>query len=157
MYRIKEVCPEDREGMHAFKTLFKEYKETLDIDLGFQHLDEEFKNLPGAYAPPTGCMLVAFSEIDPVGCVAVRQLGDDICEGKHLYVCPDFRSSGVGRALAIAGIDKARQIGYSRMRFDTVVAHKQANSLYRSLGCKEIEPYYSNPLPEALFLEIDIT
>jgi putative acetyltransferase len=110
--------------------------------------------LPGAYAPPSGRLLLATVNQEPAGCVALRQLGDGVCEMKRLWVRPPFRCLGVGRRLAEAIVDEARSIGYSCMRLDTVASMTAAIALYRRLGFVEISPYCGNPLPGAKFMEL---
>jgi GNAT superfamily N-acetyltransferase len=134
--------------------LFREYAEALGIDLRFQDFERELADLPGAYAPPAGRLLVALIQHQPVGCVALRKLAEGICEMKRLYVRPAFRGRGVGRTLAEAVIEEARRIGYERMRLDSLRSLKEATALYRSLGFGEIPPYTHNPIPDAVFLEL---
>lgn len=73
---------------------------------------------------------------------------------KRLWVRPNCRGNGLGRGLAIAVIDEARRIGYTAIRLDTVPSMVAAIPLYRSVGFVEIEPYTSNPIPGALFMEL---
>src|ERR1700675_155156 len=98
------------------RELFLEYAQSLGFSLCFQNFDQELANLPGGYAPPEGRLLLAESENQLAGCVALHQLEPDICEMKRLYLRPKFRGKGLGRALADHIIAEARQIGYQRMR-----------------------------------------
>jgi ribosomal protein S18 acetylase RimI-like enzyme len=133
------------------KTLFLEYAESLGFSLCFQGFDKEIQELPGAYAPPRGGLLLAASA---AGCIAVRPLTGDICEMKRLYVRPAFRGSGLGRSLVQAAIERARGMGYKAMRLDTLPVMERAIELYRDLGFREIGPYYVNPVQGALFFEL---
>jgi putative acetyltransferase len=141
---------------HA-RELFREYEAWLEVDLCFQNFDKELAELPGKYAPPDGRLLLAVENGKVAGCVALRKIGEGICEIKRLFLRPQFRGKGLGRQLAELIIAEAKQIGYQRMRLDTLPPKmNDAIALYRSLGFKEIEPYYDNPVPGAKFMELDL-
>ena len=139
------------------RVLFREYETWLNVDLCFQGFEKELAELPGAYASPTGRLLLAFENDQLAGCVALRRLSDDSCEMKRLFLRPQFHGRGHGRELAEHIIEEARAIGYRKMRLDTLSEQMgNAIALYRGLGFREIEPYYDNPVPGALFLELTL-
>jgi putative acetyltransferase len=139
------------------RELFLEYAGSLGFSLCFQNFDHELAALPGEYAPPEGRLLLAEWDGQLAGCVALHKLSDGICEMKRLYLRPQFRGKSLGRTLAERIIAEARQIGYGRMRLDTVEPiMKDAVGMYRSLGFAEIDPYCSNPIPGALYMELKL-
>ena len=139
------------------RELFVEYAQSLGFSLCFQNFDQELANLPGDYAPPDGRLLLAECDGQLAGCVALHKLEDSICEMKRLYLRSQFRGQGLGRALADRIITEARQMGYERMRLDTVEpVMKDAVRMYRSIGFREIAPYRSNPIAGALYMELQL-
>ena len=138
------------------RELFIEYADYLGIDLEFQNFDDELKTLLGDYAPPNGCILLAFFNKELAGCVALRPYKDKICEMKRLYVRQMYRGKGIGKALSKIIIEKATNISFYHMRLDTLPYMKEAITLYLSLGFKEIKPYRYNPFEDAKFFEIDL-
>ncbi|HET6177434.1 MAG TPA: GNAT family N-acetyltransferase [Candidatus Sulfotelmatobacter sp.] len=139
------------------RELFLEYAQSLGFSLCFQNFDKELAGLPGDYAPPEGRLLLAEYEGQLAGCVALHKLADDICEMKRLYLRPQFRGKALGRALADRMINEARQIGYQRMRLDTVEpVMKDAVAMYRKIGFVEIAPYCANPIAGALYMELEL-
>ena len=107
--------------------------------------ENELRNLPGEYTPPTGRLLLAKYQSNPAGCVAFRKLTNRICEMKRLYVSTGFQGKKVGKTLVKALIDDAKCIGYKRMVLDTGCRQIEAQNLYRSIGFREIDPYYDMP------------
>lgn len=153
--RIAPVTTDD--DLDAVRALFREYVESLGVDLGFQQFDEELAGLPGRYAAPDGALLLARIDDVPVGCVAVRALdAPDIAELKRLYVRPSGRGHGLGRTLTLAAIAAARDAGFSRLRLDTLPAMREAQRLYEALGFIEIAAYRYNPIVGTKYLELDL-
>ena len=157
---IRLLVPDSATWLDRTRQILREYAQGLGIDLCFQNFDAELDELPGEYAPPQGALLLALVDGELAGCGALRALPDadyaNACEMKRLYVRPAFRRYGLGRILAQALIDQARQAGYSSMLLDTLDDMEAARGLYGSLGFDEIPPYYYNPIPGAHYLKVDL-
>ena len=147
------------------RTLFLEYRawlvahrEVTDfpdsvLETGLKLFDQEFDELPGDYAPPSGALFLAYEGATPIGCAALRALGPETAEFKRLFVRPTQRSSGVGRRLTVRALRRAGELGYSRVVLDTLPRMVRAIALYRKLGFRPIQPYWAHPVPNALFFE----
>jgi putative acetyltransferase len=147
------------EHVSAARELFLEYAGSLGFSLCFQSFDEEVATLPGRYAPPRGGLLLAYFDGRLAGCGAFRPLDapQNTCEMKRLYTRPAFRGHGLGRSLATELMRTARNAGYTRMRLDTVAEQmREAVSLYRTLGFREIESYNDHPVAGTLFMEVSL-
>jgi ribosomal protein S18 acetylase RimI-like enzyme len=139
------------------RELFSEYAASLGVDLGFQGFTEELASLPGKYAMPSGCILLAWRGHEAIGCVAMRALpGTGDCEMKRLYLRPAARGEQLGRKLAQAICNAARDAGYSRICLDTLPTMAAAQGLYATLGFRPIEPYVFNPIEGTRFLALEL-
>ena len=139
------------------RELFLEYAAWLKVDLCFQGFDEELAGLPGKYAPPQGRLLLASVKGELAGCVALRPLAPGTGEVKRLYVRPAFRGRGVAKKLAEELLAAAHAISYARLRLDTLAFMHEAAALYRSLGFVETAPYYDNPLPGVVYMDLELS
>jgi putative acetyltransferase len=167
MLRITPAETDD--AVEQASVLFREYAASLGVDLSFQNFEQELASLPGDYAPPDGRLFLAVLDdagassislpsTSPhvAGCIALRKIEAETCEMKRLYVRPEFRGHGAGRALAAAVITVAREIGYRRMRLDTLPQMAEAQKLYRALGFREIPPYRHNPIVGTRYFELGL-
>ena len=154
------VDPADTASIDATREIFREYAASLDVDLAFQDFDQELRDLPGPYASPRGALLLALLDGTVAGCCALRPADAvdyaNASEMKRLYVRKAFRGFGLGRQLAEATLDAARQYGYDCVLLDTLSDMEAARALYVELGFEEIPPYYHNPIAGAHYLKVDL-
>ena len=148
------------EDLHHVAQLFREYADSLGIDLSFQNFAHELAHLPGDYAPPRGTLLLAYVDSALAGCCALRPLDNcdhaNAAEMKRLYIRKAFRGFGLGRQLTEAILDAAQQAGYASVLLDTLDDMEAARNLYTDLGFESIEPYYHNPIAGAHYLKVDL-
>ena len=158
---IKIIEVQTAAQLEQTKDLFREYFQFLahehGLDISYQGIEEELAGLPGKFAPPDGRLMLAVLSGQTVGCAALRPIDEQMCELKRMFVLPQFRGRGAGKALALKLIEDAKTIGYQSMRLDTGNFLTAAIRLYEALGFQRIEPY--NEVPEdlrriAIFMEL---
>jgi ribosomal protein S18 acetylase RimI-like enzyme len=177
---IVMITPDEPRELDAVRAIFRDYADSLGIDLGFQNFDQELASLPGEYEEPRGALLLAVVDVGEVavpvdaeplaraqgqlahvaGCCALRPLDTadypNAAEMKRLYVRPQFRGVGLGRQLAEAILDAARGAGYACVLLDTLDDMESARALYEDLGFAEVPPYYHNPIAGSHYLKVDL-
>ena len=153
---MRFITPTSPDELEALRGIFREYAASLQVDLCFQGFEDELKELPGQYSAARGALLLAYVDEELAGCCALRPLDaadyPNACEMKRLYVRDRFRGLGVGRQLAEAILDCARQTGYDCVLLDTLDEMESARALYQELGFEEVPPYYHNPIKGAHYL-----
>ncbi len=157
---ITLTTPTLPEEMEVVREIFREYANTLDVDLSFQDFTDELATLPGEYAEPRGNIVLAYVDGSLAGCCALRPLDTvdytNAAEMKRLYVRKAFRGFGLGRTLAEATLDAASLRGYACVLLDTLDGMESARALYADLGFEEIPPYYHNPVAGSHYLKVDL-
>ena len=143
------IFPDD---IPSVLSIWREFIANSPVNLDYQGNDADFANLPGKYASPKGCVLLADRGGNIDGCVAFREITPDICEMKRLYVRPHARGSHLGHDLVERLIIEARIAGYSEMRLDVMEKSVSARKLYEVFGFDAAEPVSFNPVPRASFL-----
>ena len=149
---------ESQDDYRAFTEIAREYIVSLGFDIGFQDVDLEMAEARRRYGKSGGgAALLAVAEAgEIIGAAALRDLGEGVCELKRMYVRTDHRNRGAGTRLCEESVAIAKRLGYRAMRLDTLERLAAAKRLYEAQGFRRIEPYTSNPLPDALFYELDL-
>ena len=150
------ICAQSREHLDLARQVLTEYAQSLSFHVCFEDFQKELAGLPGDYGPPAGRLLLALSDDQAAGSVALREIAEGIGELKRLYVRPAFRGRNLGRALTEAILAEARQIGYRVVRLDTLQQMKAARALYQSLGFQVIPPYYDDPDEDVICMELKL-
>ncbi|HTX18507.1 MAG TPA: GNAT family N-acetyltransferase [Bacteroidota bacterium] len=150
---IRASTPEEYETAGK---LFFEYANSINVSICFENLDKEVADLPGAYAEPSGRLLLAYSDNQLAGCCALKRVDDRACEMKRLFVRSEFRGKGIGKRLARALAEEAKKIGYADIRLDTLPSMTEAIALYRSIGFVPTTPFRQIPVEQALFMQASL-
>jgi GNAT superfamily N-acetyltransferase len=122
-----------------------EHHERLNAYFDPAAFEDELARLPAPFERPAGTLILALVDGDPAGCIALKPLGDRICEMKRLYLKPEYHGLGVGRLLVSQVIEEAAAIGYTSMRLETGPLQVEAQCLYADLGFRRIPPYRGLP------------
>jgi ribosomal protein S18 acetylase RimI-like enzyme len=144
------------EELNEVKQIFIEYAEFLQVDLCFQNFEQELRTLHKVYNPPQGCIILAKEDEEVLGCIALKPIGEGVCEMKRLYVKPQTRGMGLGRKLVTELIRFAKESGYKTMKLDTLTTLESAIKLYQSMGFVKTNAYVYNPLNEVLYFELSL-
>lgn len=153
MQLLRPASPAEWEQVRG---LFREYWASFNFSPCFQGFEAELSALPGAYAPPGGALVMALVEGEPAGCAALRPFEEGRCEAKRLYVRPQYRGMGLGRALLVWVIEEARTLGYSELVGDTVPQMQTALAMYDRSGFERTAPYSASPTPGAIYLRLKL-
>jgi GNAT superfamily N-acetyltransferase len=113
---------------------------------------------PEEFAPPGGTFLLARLDGAPAGCGGFSRLDSDTAEVRRMYVVPEARGRGIGRAILMGLVNAARELGYARVRLETGNQQHEAMGLYRAAGFRATPcwgPYADDPKSVCLELELD--
>ncbi|MGB7265021.1 MAG: GNAT family N-acetyltransferase [Terracidiphilus sp.] len=153
----REIHPVEGEAALAtMRVLLQEYWDSFGFTPCFQNFGDELAGLPGVYVPPEGRLALATIQGEPAGCVALRRVDAERAEVKRLYVRPDFRGYGLGRALLQWVMAEARAAGYQEIVGDTMPVMRDALALYDSVGFERGQPYSDHPTEGAIFIRFKL-
>ncbi len=154
--KLKEVISPEEYEMAI--NLFKEYALEIGVDLEFQNFKEEIETIEEMYSRPNGVIFIAYDENNvAIGCFGIRKLEDAICELKRMYIRKVARGIGIGKQLLTKAIEIGTELGYSKIRLDTLPSMDIASNLYEKEGFYQIDPYRFNPIKGARYYELKLT
>lgn len=157
MLTIRHLKHYDDDELETARELFVEYAKELDENLRFQSFDEELKDPLKKYGEPGGCLVLAYFDDQPAGCIALQPLKQEgVCEMKRLYVRPQFRKLGIGDQLVKLVLQAGKEKGYVKMVLDTLKKLQAAIKLYTKFGFKATSAYYQNPLEGVVYMEREL-
>lgn len=145
----KELFSEYTDMLIEGDSKFKEYLE-------IQNYDAELNNLEDKYGLPYGRLYLIYYNNNLAGCIGLRKIDEATCELKRLYVKPQFRKNGIGDFLVKKIIADAKEIGYAKMRLDTLPFLKSAERLYRKNGFYDIPCYNNSPMDNSIYMQLDL-
>ena len=146
----------DKEYKTAIQ-LFKEYASQIGVDLEFQNFSKEIENIQNQYSRPKGVIFIAsHNKIKNMGCFGIRELENAICELKSMYLKKEARGRGIGKMMLEKSIEVGKELGYKRMRLDTLPTMHSAIGLYEKMGFYEIQSYRFNPIEGTKYFEINL-
>lgn len=156
------------EQLDAARRLFRDYATSLGWAGENDWMASEIGGLPGPYAPPSGSLLVAYVDDRPAGALGLQPVpegcripgtgAESAGELKRLFVGPEFRRRGVGRALMERAETEAHRRGYGSLVLTTSAEMMPlAQSLYESLGYEETAPYRDDmPYPHIRWMRKEL-
>ncbi len=154
MLEIREAAGE--EDLNAAQLLLREYllwataraNREFGIEFDVDSMLKDDMSNPHKFFPPAGRILVAVQDQRFAGVACLKAIDEQTGEIKRMYVRPEFRETGIGRALVEESVRSAREIGYERIRLDSAGFMKNAHRLYRAAGFQETQPYAESEIPE---------
>ncbi|MEM9362134.1 MAG: GNAT family N-acetyltransferase [Bacteroidota bacterium] len=155
--QAKFVKATSKEEYELGKVLFVSYAKAIGVDLSFQGFDNELAHIEVQYGPPGGALFLVYTEeTSPVGCFALRKFEANVCELKRMFLEKTQRGKGIGRQMMEMALLEARELGYGKIRLDSLRSMKSAIALYQEFGFKEVEPYRYNPFEDAIYFEKEV-
>ncbi|MEL7120061.1 MAG: GNAT family N-acetyltransferase, partial [Bacteroidota bacterium] len=124
----------------------------------FQDFEKELENIESQYSRPEGILYIAYDEKGKaMGCFGIRKWAESICELKRMYINKAYRKQGFGSTFMSKSLEVAKELGYEKMRLDTLPTMHSAIQLYEKYGFYEIEPYRFNPIGGTKYFENNLS
>jgi len=112
-----------------------------------EYVESNIESL-ASYRPQEGILYLLQEGKEIVGMGAIHKLKKDVGEIKRMYIRPEFRGKGFGKALLRQLLAKGKEFGFSAVYLDTALFMKAAQHIYRSAGFIERDQYPETEIPQ---------
>ena len=102
---------------------------------------ESTPKIPPQYLPPSGDVIIAYEDEEPLGTVAIYRMDDLRCELKSMFVPVEHRGKGVAKTLCAEVLGLAKALGFRFVRLTTGEKQPEARGLYEKLGFVKVKPW----------------
>ena len=89
-------------------------------------------------------VFIAYDNLKPVGCLAMKDIVDGVVELGRLYVLPEYRNQGIATKLFEIAESNAKENNAKKLILDTYKRFEAAIKLYKKLGFYEIDNYITD-------------
>lgn len=132
---IRQIQPSDNAQMEKLiKSIFPEFELPL---IGTAYGDIETGSMYGSYQGMNEIYFVIEKDGMIYGGAGVKPLKDfesGVCELQKMYFSPEIRGKGLGKAIILKCLEKARDFGFKSCYLETVPSLKAAIHIYESVG-----------------------
>ena len=101
------------------------------------HLDDDNELVLGE----GGRLVLGLVDGEPAASGVLVRVTETLCEGKRLYVRPEFRGRGFGRQMLERVMSDARDMGYTQLRAEVSVLMREGIALYQSYSGENLESH----------------
>jgi GNAT superfamily N-acetyltransferase len=140
------------------RELFMEYARSLDFDLHFQNFETELKEIDIQYNKPHGglILIIDASSGQAIGCAGIRKNEDTVAELKRMFIQESHRNKGLGKELMQKAVELAKDLGYNKIRLDTLDTMNAAMAVYEKAGFNQTGAYRYNPHKNVRYYELKL-
>ena len=100
-----------------------------------------------SYIPPEGIYYILQVENKIAGMGALRKLKPSVGEVKRMYIRPEYRGKGLGKAILEKLLKKGKEFGYTTILLDTGLFMSAAQHIYHLAGFQDREEYPESEVP----------
>ncbi|MCX5787713.1 MAG: GNAT family N-acetyltransferase [Elusimicrobia bacterium] len=135
--KLRPATDQDRDAIiRLISDALQEYGLPLYLDT----MDSDLSDIRGSYEAAGGFFdVLEGAQGEIAGCVGLRPAAGPACELRRMYLKASWRGKGLGKRLLKHTVERAKALGFSRIRLETASVLKEAIGLYTSCGFRPQE------------------